>query len=183
MTKDDHDRPTADKPDRALFWEAMANTFRPWAGWVFYGFGALLVVIGYLGISGEAVVAKQLPYLISGGIGGILLAVLGAYLLGIEELRKDSGRLDRMEKQVEELHRALLARPDAPVRHVDHGAASGSDNGHASASGFIAVPSGSSFHLDSCALVAGKAAEVIDASTAAGRGLAPCKVCEPSLAS
>ena len=58
--------------------------------------------------------AKQIPYLVSGGIGGMFLAVLGAYFLGTQELRKDSGRLDRLEQMVEELHQALLRRPDAP---------------------------------------------------------------------
>ena len=109
----DSQRPS-EREQRELFWEAAGNAFRPYAGWAFYGFGALLVLIGWIGISGESVVAKQLPYLISGGIGGILLAILGAYFLGIEELRKDSGRLDRMEKQIEQLHRLLLERPDAP---------------------------------------------------------------------
>lgn len=181
------DRP--EKENRALFWEAAGNAFRPYAGWVFYGFGALFVVIGYFGISGESVVAKQLPYLISGGIGGILLAVLGAYLLGIEELRRDSGRLDRMERQIEELHRALLDRPDAPT--VDDRAdpdradrapnrpSAGGPNGHQSDRHVVVVESGESFHRHGCALVAGKPATELELAAAAGRGLRPCPLCEP----
>ena len=154
----------------------MTNTFRPYAGWFFYGFGALFVLIGYFGISGEAVVAKQLPYLISGGIGGILLAILGAYLMGIEELRKDGGRLDRMEHQIEQLHQALLARPDAPT--LDEAPSSVGDlNGHADH--VLIVDSGTSFHRAGCALVGGKSATALTPNDASGRGLTPCKVCEP----
>lgn len=178
---DDHD--SRDEESRAVFWEAAGNAFRPYAGWIFYGFGALFVIIGYVGISGEAVVAKQLPYLISGGIGGVLLAILGAYLLGIDALRMDSGRLDRIERQIEELHRALLDRPDAPVVDVpaDSGASSstvaGSNGNHV-----VVVESGESFHRSGCALVTGKEGTELELATAAGRGLRPCSVCEPAVA-
>lgn len=177
----DHDR--SDEESRALFWEASANAVRPYAGWIFYGFGALFVIIGYFGISGEAEVAKQLPYLISGGIGGVLLAILGGYLLGIDALRTDSGRLDRIERQIEELHRALLDRPDAPAvdAHADPvaspSAVAGSNGNHV-----VVVESGESFHRSGCALVAGKQGTELELAVAAGRGLRPCSVCEPAVA-
>jgi hypothetical protein len=174
---------TTDRDDdtRALFWEAMGNAFRPYAGWIFFGFGALLVTIGYFGISGEAVVAKQLPYLISGGLGGVLLAILGGYFLAIEELRKDGGRLDRMERQIEQLHQALLDRPDAPrelvVAPLPTGA-SAESNGNGTSHRVLVVESGESFHRPGCALTAGKEATELDRSAASARGLRPCPVCE-----
>ncbi len=177
------DQAPPDDRSGALFWEAVGNAFRPYAGWLFYGCGALLVIIGYLGVSGESIVAKQLPYLISGGIGGVLLAILGGYFLGIEELRRDGGRLDRMERQIEELHRALLDRPDAPTVATDPPAGRAgtapSPNGHGSPRHVMVVESGESFHRAGCALVAGKASEELDLAAAAGRGLHPCPVCEP----
>ncbi len=178
------DRPAADADTQALFWQAAANAFRPYAGWLFYGCGALLVVIGYFGISGESLVAKQLPFLISGGIGGILLAILGGYFLGIEELRRDSGRLDRMERQIEELHRALLERPDAPavVSTVPGDTTAAPSNGNGRVPHVRVVEAGETFHRDGCTLVAGKAAEDLDLTAAADRGLRPCPVCEPALA-
>jgi hypothetical protein len=169
----DHDR---DEPDRAIFWEAVGNAFRPYAGWIFYGCGALLVVIGYFGISGEAIVAKQLPYLISGGIGGILLAVLGAYFLGTEELRRDGGRLDRIEKQVEELHRALLERTDAPSPEL---AAAAGANGHSRDTSVVVVESGDSYHRAGCALVTGKTVTTFAPDATERGGLRPCTLCEP----
>lgn len=175
------DTARTDDEERQLFWEALANTLRPYAGWIFYGFGALFVLIGYLGISGEAVVAKQLPFLISGGIGGILLAVIGAYFLGIEELRRDGGRLDRMEKQIEELHRALLERADAPAPPSPVGHLATASNGHATVDHVVVVEAGESFHRSECALVEGKSTTSLDPAAASGRGLRPCPVCEPAL--
>ncbi len=176
------DQAPPDDQSRALFWEAVGNAFRPYAGWLFYGCGALLVIVGYIGVSGESIVAKQLPYLISGGIGGVLLAILGGYFLGIEELRRDGGRLDRMEQQIEELHRALLDRPDAPTVATESAGRAGmmqSSNGHGLARHVLVVESGESFHRAGCALVAGKASEELDLVAATGRGLRPCTVCEP----
>jgi hypothetical protein len=109
----DADDPYAE-PDPSVLWRWVSKATRPWLGWMLIAAGALLILLGYLGVSRESIVEKQLPYLISGGIGGVLLCVLGAYVLGTEELRKDSGRLDRLERMVEELHGALLSRPDAP---------------------------------------------------------------------
>lgn len=171
-----------DRPDaaRSVFWEAAANAFRPYAGWLFIGFGALLILLGYLGISRESLVAKQLPFLISGGVGGILLAIVGAYFLGVEQLRKDSGRLDRMEQQVNELHRLLLEHPDAPRADTDT-AEPGADPTVASANGrVVVVAAGESFHRPDCALVAGKeVVSELEPAVAAGEGLRPCPVCEP----
>ncbi|MBA3741473.1 hypothetical protein [Sporichthya sp.] len=44
------------------------------------GAGLLCLIFGYLGISGTAHVAKQLPYIISGGLMGVFLLGLGAML-------------------------------------------------------------------------------------------------------
>lgn len=167
------ERPTDN--ERSIFWEAAGDALRPYAGWLFFAFGALLVLLGWIGISGESVVAKQLPYLISGGLGGVLLAILGAYFLSIEELRRDSGRLDRMEQQIEELHRLLLARPDVPQTTPDPTTVVHSDNGHV-----WVVETGETFHRSNCALVAGKDSDEVDRGEAIGRGLSPCPVCEPA---
>ena len=46
----------------------------------------------------------------------------------------------------------------------------------------VAVPSGSSFHRPSCALVAAKDATPLTAAEAGARGLRPCGVCDPQVA-
>ena len=114
---DDADRPdTAPTTSRTprCCGAGSATAVRPWLGWILIGVGALLMLLGYFGVSREALPGKQIPYLVSGGIGGMFLAVLGAYFLGTQELRSDSGRLDRLERMVEELHE----RAAAPARRT-----------------------------------------------------------------
>ena len=172
------DEPDArDEPDPKLLWRWAGRATRPWIGWVFIGVGALLILLGYLGVSREAVVAKQIPYLVSGGIGGVLLCIVGAYFLGTEELRKDSGRLDRLEALVQELHDVLLDRPDAPK------AIPAGPTGNGSKTRVLAIRGGETFHRSGCAMVAGKQAEELTQDTARTRGLAPCPLCEPTTAS
>jgi len=167
---------TDDEPDPGLLWRWAGQAVRPWAGWVFIGIGALLVLLGYLGVSREAVVEKQIPFLVSGGIGGVLLCVVGAYFLGTEELRKDSGRLDRLEQMVHELHQVLLSHPDAAAPGPAARAANGR---HAPASTFVAVEGGESFHRPGCAMAEGKDVRSLDAGEAARQGLRACPLCEP----
>lgn len=173
MTSDPH-RPT-DDPDPRVLWQWAGRAVRPYAGWIFIGAGALLILLGYLGVSREAVVGKQLPYLVSGGIGGVLLAVIGAYFLGTEELRKDGGRLDRLERQVAELHAALLTRPDAPV--AEEPVPNGSRNRPVRR--VVAVEGAETFHRPDCRLAQGKAVTELAPSRARSQGLRPCPVCEP----
>jgi hypothetical protein len=163
-----------DLPDPALFWRWVGSATRPVVGWVLAGLGVIAILIGYLGISRESVVAKQLPYLISGGIGGIALVGAGAALIATEDIRRFRTRLDRLEAMVGDLHGALLSRADAP-----------SGNGQRvrsepSGDQLVALPSGRSFHRADCAMVEGKAGvQPVTAAAAERRRLEPCRLCEP----
>lgn len=70
------------------------------AAWVSIAIGALALVIGWVGVSGTGLTAEQIPYVISGGLGGIFLLGLGAMLWLSADMR-DEWRL------LEELRRAL----------------------------------------------------------------------------
>jgi hypothetical protein len=176
--------------DPALFWrwvaKSLGKTSRPVVGWILTGVGLLAIFLGWFGVSGTALVAKQLPFLISGGIGGIALVAIGAVILGTEDMRKDSGRLDRLEKQVADLHSILLARADAPDVSIAEQEASQSSprggrraarsgNGEAHPGGrpreddrdrygpdapdtaeLVALPGATTFHRPDCTMVAGK---------------------------
>jgi hypothetical protein len=62
--------------------------------------GGVALVLGYFGVSGTLDPGKQLPYVISGGAGGLFLLGLGAALLfsaDLAETRADARRtLDEM---------------------------------------------------------------------------------------
>jgi hypothetical protein len=65
--------------------------------WVAIGAGALLLIFGWLGISRVAFTEEQLPYLASGGLGGLFLLGVGAMLWLSADLRDEWRKLDRLE--------------------------------------------------------------------------------------
>jgi hypothetical protein len=168
-----------DDPDPRVLWGWIIKAVRPYVGWILIGIGAIVMLIGYFGVSREALPAKQIPYLVSGGLGGIFIAVVGAYFLGTQQLRNDSGRLDRVEQMVEELHAALLSRPDAP--HTTNGSrAATAEEATAPARKVVVVPGGQLFHRVDCAVAEGKTATELTPAAARKRGMRPCPTCVPA---
>jgi hypothetical protein len=168
--------PSDEQPSPAVFWRWVWTSTRPYLGYVLIGLGILLILFGYLGVSREVYVGRQIPYVVSGGLLGIAAVTLGSRLLLIEDLRRDSGRLDRLERAVVDLHQALLARPDAPVPGQT------SANGRAAGTGerLLTVAGGESFHRPGCPLVEGKSSpRSVTAETARRKGLRPCPMCQP----
>ena len=73
------------------------------AGWAAVAAGALALLLGWLGVSRFTLPAAQLPYLISGGLGGIFLLGLGATLLLSADLQDDWRKLDDIEHKLDRL--------------------------------------------------------------------------------
>lgn len=177
MERPAHIQENAEEPDAAMFWRWVWDSVRPVLGYILVAAGLIALLLGWYGVSGESLVAKQIPYLASGGLLGVALVVLGGRFMLMQDLHRDSGRLDRLETMVNELHAALLARPDAPGRLV-RGSATSTANG---ASEYMVVPGGQSFHKPDCPMLEGKdRATRIKAATVAKRGLMPCPLCEPT---
>jgi hypothetical protein len=57
--------------------------------WVAIGLGALALLLGWLGVSREVLPAGQIPFVISGGLGGLFLLGLGAVLWISADLRDE----------------------------------------------------------------------------------------------
>ena len=70
------------------------------AAWAFVGIGAVVLIVGWVGVSGSALPAEQLPYIISAGIGGMFLLGLGAMLWLSADLRDEWRKLDRIERRL-----------------------------------------------------------------------------------
>lgn len=171
-----------------LFWRWVWDSIRPVLGYVLVGLGLIALLIGWYGVSGEPVVAKQLPYVVSGGLFGVGLIVLGSRFLLMQELQRDSGRLDRLETMVLELHAVLLSRPDAQSMTAPAARRNGNGNGrvHAASapllSTYVALPGGTTYHEVGCPMLEGKEkATPLKSATAARRGLTPCPLCEPAV--
>ena len=75
------------------------------AGWALIGLGALALVLGWSAVADEALTAKQIPLLLSGGLGGLFLLGLGGMLWLSADLR-DEWRI------LESIHRRLGSEHD-----------------------------------------------------------------------
>ena len=92
--------------------------------------GAVVVVVGWIGVSGEAYPAKQLPFMMSGGVGGVFLLGVGALFWLSSDLRDEWTKLDRIEEALVRLSGTEL---------VDPGALAASEPGAAPAAPPVAV--------------------------------------------
>lgn len=154
-------------PDRRVFWGWVWENVRPVVGWVLAALGALALFLGWFGVSGQALTAKQLPYLVSGGLVGIALIIMAGVFLATEDFRRQVTRLSVLERKVDDL--LALLTTDEPV-----------DAGVPRPAQLVALPTGTVYHRADCTLVAGKPAVApVDAAAIAGRDLAPCRVCDP----
>ena len=87
--------------------------------------GGLSILAGWYGVSSTAVVAEQIPYVISGGLGGLFLLGVGATLWLSADLRDEWRHLADMEDRIVE--RLQTTHPEAPLLEGD--AAAGEDRG------------------------------------------------------
>lgn len=124
--------------------------------------GFVIMFLGWDGASNHPNVALQFPYLISGGLIGLAIVVVGAALLIVQNHRFDRARLeaaiDRLAAAVDKQGGAL---PDAGV-------------------GGYVVAGQSSYHRVDCTLAEARDdAELVGINDAIDRGLSPCRVCTP----
>jgi hypothetical protein len=133
--------------------------------------GVPVIVLGWYGASHTPYVFEQVPYLISGGLLGLALAVVGglfyfAYWITrqIQETRRQA---DQTREALSEIRDLLADRVIASA-----GKSKASSNG-----GFVATEKGTMFHRPDCVVVAGR--EDLREVTPDGAGLEPCKICEP----
>lgn len=168
--------------DSRAFWNWVWTSIYPVIGWILVLAGAIIIIIGWWGVARNAIVAKQLPYLASGAIGGLALISLGGRFMVIRDLREDSGRLDRLEQMVLELHEVLLRQADAAGIPSAHGAtrAATATANRTTTSQLVALPRGGRYHRADCRVVAGKDdATTISRAQVRRRALTPCPLCEP----
>ena len=126
--------------------------------------GTLLLVAGWYGVSGEALVAKQLPYLASATIPGAALLVTGGVALALRWMGRPDGG-DGLGPLLELLTEPVTEEPTGP----------GPDDG-----GLVTIPGGTTYHRAGCPLASGRAdAEPVDLAVAARWELRPCPVCDP----
>ena len=71
--------------------------------------GLVAVLVGYLGVRDESHIELQLPYLLSGGLGGLVLMGLGALVLIQYQMRIQARRFAEMTDTLDEWKEQALA--------------------------------------------------------------------------
>ena len=144
------------------------------AGGVLMPLGVILVFIGWYGASHTSRLFEEVPYLISGGLLGIVLSTIGAALyFGYWLTRIVAGERQMIE---------VLARMEA---RLDAAATDGNGTGAATALAavamgrFVATRTGSMFHRPDCPVVADRPQSELRTVKLPARGMSPCKLCAP----
>jgi hypothetical protein len=144
--------------------ERNRNTMHLAVGFAAAGF--LLIVMGWNGAAGVDYVQGQVPYLISGGVGGIGLIGVGLMLAVVQEMRRTNAEtVARIDALTE-----LLAAD----RMLEGGPSGVPTDGTAVVAGKAV------FHDPACRLVESRPGlQAMGSVEARRRGLVPCRVCRP----
>lgn len=138
--------------------------------------GIIVVLLGWWGASQTSFVFEQVPYLISGGLLGVALVFLGAFLYFthwltelVREHRAQSKEvvdaLQRLQDQI-----VLLTDDQAAALPAERGNGSGSGDGGR----LVATARGTMAHRPDCVVVAGKPGL---RTVTSDDGLTMCKLC------
>ena len=137
--------------------------------------GALFMFLGWNGSASYDRVPQQFPYLISGGIVGLSLVIVGAAYIVVDNQRRDRALLQNTLAEVRDaLDKLALAQLGT------------TGNGGGSGSAVSTVPGGvvvgpSAYHRPDCRLLEGRGPlPTVAVEDAEDRGLTPCRVCDPS---
>jgi len=159
----------------------LRNTWQVVVGAIVLPLGIAVIILGWAGAAHGRVDQQQIPYLISGGILGLALVIIGCFFYWAHWLYRiyDQADLQHQESMREqaEFHRQLLAA-------VGGGRiAAATDLGTAAADGaaasYVATPTGSNVHLPDCAIVANRSEHLRQISRAEAETMKPCRICEP----
>jgi hypothetical protein len=142
------------------------NTLGGKLGLLFCIAGLAVIWAGWNGAASYNDIRKQFPYLVSGGIGGLALVVIGAALLIVQSQRADRVQL---ETNLAELRNILERMTGVPAT-----------NGADADPGDLVVAGPGTYHRPTCKLVAGRNLRKMTAAQAQAAGLEPCRTCAPA---
>lgn len=94
----------------------MFRRNRLMAGLGCFAAAVLVAIVGYLKISIEPDLNRQIPYLASAGMALVILVVLGGALIVGEQLRTDAQRIEELETAVSTLAAQVAPGVERPAR-------------------------------------------------------------------
>ena len=128
--------------------------------------GLAAIWAGWNGAASYNDIRKQFPYLISGGIAGLALVVIGVGLMVIQSQRADRVQLEANLTELRLILDRLTAVP--------------ATNGSSEAGGTLVVAGPGAYHRPTCRLVAGRDLRKMTPEQAEVAGLEPCRTCRPA---
>jgi hypothetical protein len=138
-------------------------------GGILLPLGVLLVLIGWLGTARTPLVFEQVPYVVSGGLLGLALVVIGGFLyfaywqtLVIRALRESTTELSASLLRIEGLL-AVDARADSRRAAADDQ--------------LVATATGTMLHRPDCSVVVGR--DRLRPVPPGAPGMTPCSLCQP----
>lgn len=149
--------------------------------------GLFLVFLGWNGAATYDRVSAQVPYLISGGVAGLCLVVIGGSIIVASSARAGAAALEASVAELRESVDRMAAGSQAGATGAT--GSTGSRSGAALAAeqrdlgddDVVAGPT--SYHRPGCRLVDGQAeAASTTAAAAEAGGLTACRVCTPDAA-
>jgi hypothetical protein len=163
----------------------LRNTWQVVAGAILLPLGVAVILLGWSGAAHGRVEQQQIPYLISGGLLGLALVVIGGFFFWAHWLYRIYDQADLQHQQ--------FMRSQAEIRDALLGMAGGDHNRNGSVPGaagspasrsqvgsrYVATASGSNFHRPDCPIVARRPNGLHEVSGREAEDLQPCRICEP----
>ncbi len=151
-------------------WLSGADTVLALAAAVLLPLGFMVILLGWYGAAHTPHDFEQMPYLISGGLGGLGLMLAGGLLyLGSWIARSSAAQQassDEVLSVLLDIRDELAQRPDpAPTARTRKGSST-----------LVATATGSMMHRPDCTVVAGRSGLK---PAKADSGLRPCGLCDP----
>lgn len=151
-------------------------------GGVLVPLGLLVILLGWYGASRTSNLFEQIPYLISGGLLGLALVFLGAFLyfahwltrLVQEQRTRSAAVVDAVDRLVEAVDRRWAAA--GPVIGGGAPPSPAAEDEDEDQIALVATAAGTLAHRRTCRVVAGRSGL---RTVGAADGLAPCRLCQP----
>jgi hypothetical protein len=135
------------------------------AGLALIAIGLVVIGVAYNAVASQTALLAQVPYIVSGGLTGLALVVVGAAVLVVHSARQDRALL---ETKLDQLTDAILS------------ATGGTRTALPSDASGLVVAGSASYHSPDCRLVDGREeTHLLTPAEAESQGLKACRVCQP----
>lgn len=138
--------------------------------------GLLAIVLGWWGASRTPYVFEQVPYLISGGLLGIALAIVGGlvyFAYWMTRMVAETKRQAEVTREaLERIERLLAGRADGSVAAAPKKGRVATANGT-----YWATSKGTMYHEAGCTVIEGR--KDLRPVPSGAKGFEPCKICNP----